>query len=224
LALILIFVFLGNISFAWEAESMNVHFRRGEYFYEQGKYYEAIQEFQKVLKMYPGNEITQLYIKNAEEKIRQEPVLLKRAVKQKKKQEKQEAKIAKLKEKLDRPLLQKIQKEEMIRHKEEARLNKIKTRQQPEEAKEERLRELAWAKAQKETLASEKRLKANTEAKTKQEIMTKPQETQIKETQEAAEIATTQKIEDSSLAEPAIKETASRPFRLKLRLDSKIKE
>jgi tetratricopeptide (TPR) repeat protein len=76
LALILFYLLCvqGNL-FGWEPEWMIMIFKRGEQFYEQGKYKEAIVEFEKVLDMSPDNKLAIEHKREAEEKLRSQAVL-----------------------------------------------------------------------------------------------------------------------------------------------------
>jgi tetratricopeptide (TPR) repeat protein len=76
LALILFYLLCvqGNL-FGWEPEWMIMIFKRGEQFYEQGKYKEAIVEFEKVLDMSPDNKLAIEHKREAEEKLRSQEVL-----------------------------------------------------------------------------------------------------------------------------------------------------
>ena len=61
--------------FSWQPEEMLIIFRRGERFYEEGKYQEAIIEFEKVLDMSPDNKLAIEHIKEAQAQMRSVAVL-----------------------------------------------------------------------------------------------------------------------------------------------------
>ena len=73
--MILFFMFVTQASlFAWEPMEMIMLFRRGEQFYEQGKYKDAIIEYEKVLDVSPDNKLALDRKREAEDKLRSQVV------------------------------------------------------------------------------------------------------------------------------------------------------
>ncbi|OGX19592.1 MAG: hypothetical protein A3K83_03545 [Omnitrophica WOR_2 bacterium RBG_13_44_8b] len=99
---LIFFIFITKASlFAWEPTEMIIVFRRGEQFYEQGRYKEAIIEYEKVLDMSPDNKIALERKREAEDKLRSQGVLEARREKERQlwqQQEQIQEKLSKLRQ------------------------------------------------------------------------------------------------------------------------------
>lgn len=154
--LIIIFslLFLARMALAWEPALMNSYFRKGERLFSEGKYEQAIEAFEKFLELYPNNMIVQDYIKKAKEGLRKETNLLN-------KETIQLMRDRKYQEAQDRRLLPKINREEILRRKREARLEEIKAREESRVIQKQR----ALAKKEAERKIKEERFLAAQQAK-----------------------------------------------------------
>lgn len=94
--------------FAWNAEEMLMLFRRGERYFEEGKYKEAIIEFEKVLDMSPDNKLAIEHIKEARAQMRSVEILEARRENERRTWGEQE----KAQEKLDKRRQQRYKKEQ----------------------------------------------------------------------------------------------------------------
>jgi tetratricopeptide (TPR) repeat protein len=104
--LIYLLIAPGNL-FGWNAEEMITLFRRGERLYNEGKYKEAIIEFEKVLDISPDNILVTEHKRQAEDKLRLMPALEARREKERRVWQEQEN----IREKLDRLRQQRYKKQ-----------------------------------------------------------------------------------------------------------------